>query len=64
MAIPTNVETTFLLGRLNWDAIPKEPIVMATFVVVAPVGASTVVAASCAGLARATPASWRTAAGR
>ncbi|WP_423205989.1 cytochrome o ubiquinol oxidase subunit I (plasmid) [Paracoccus yeei] len=35
MAIPTNVETTFLLGRLNWDAIPKEPIVMATFVVVA-----------------------------
>ncbi|MDQ7263457.1 cytochrome o ubiquinol oxidase subunit I [Paracoccus sp. PS-1] len=28
-------ETTFLLGRLNWDAIPKEPIVWATFVVVA-----------------------------
>ena len=28
-------ETTFLLGRLNWDAIPKEPIVLATFVVVA-----------------------------
>ena len=27
MAIPTNVEPTFLLGRLNWDAIPKEPIV-------------------------------------
>ncbi|RNF36010.1 cytochrome o ubiquinol oxidase subunit I [Paracoccus methylarcula] len=35
MAIPANVETTFLLGRLNWDAIPKEPIVIATFVVVA-----------------------------
>ncbi|UXU76611.1 MULTISPECIES: cytochrome o ubiquinol oxidase subunit I [unclassified Paracoccus (in: a-proteobacteria)] len=28
-------ETTFLLGRLNWDAIPKEPIVWATFAVVA-----------------------------
>ena len=28
-------ETTFLLGRLSWDAIPKEPIVWATFVVVA-----------------------------
>ncbi|MFD2441276.1 hypothetical protein [Paracoccus kondratievae] len=28
-------ETTFLLGRLNWDAIPKEPIVLGTFVVVA-----------------------------
>src|SRR5690606_12291537 len=28
-------ETTFLLGRLNWDAIPKEPILLGTFVVVA-----------------------------
>jgi cytochrome o ubiquinol oxidase subunit 1 len=44
MAIPTNVETTFLLGRLNWDAIPKEPIVMATFVVVA-IGGIALVAA-------------------
>ena len=34
MAIPDNVETTFLFGRLNWDAIPKEPIVLATFAVV------------------------------
>ncbi|CAM3269770.1 cytochrome ba3 quinol oxidase subunit 1 apoprotein [Paracoccus aminovorans] len=34
MAIPSN-ETTFLFGRLNWDAIPKEPIVWATFVAVA-----------------------------
>ena len=32
--LPSN-DTTFLLGRLNWDAIPKEPIVWATFVVVA-----------------------------
>ncbi|MFT4012534.1 MAG: cytochrome o ubiquinol oxidase subunit I [Paracoccus sp. (in: a-proteobacteria)] len=40
MAIPTNVETTFLFGRLNWDAIPKEPIVLATFVVVAIGGAA------------------------
>jgi cytochrome o ubiquinol oxidase subunit 1 len=31
-------ETTFLLGRLNWDAIPKEPIVWATFVGVAVAG--------------------------
>lgn len=30
-----HVETSFLLGRLTWDAIPKEPIVLATFVVVA-----------------------------
>ncbi|SIT05343.1 cytochrome o ubiquinol oxidase subunit I [Paracoccus saliphilus] len=44
MAIPANVETTFLLGRLNWDAIPKEPIVIATFVVVA-VGGIAVLAA-------------------
>ncbi|WP_408635211.1 hypothetical protein [Paracoccus binzhouensis] len=34
MVTPSN-ETTFLLGRLNWDAIPKEPIVWATFVAVA-----------------------------
>lgn len=44
MAIPNTVETTFLLGRLNWDAIPKEPIVMATFVVVA-IGGIALVAA-------------------
>ena len=40
MAIPANVETTLLLGRLNWDAIPKDPIVWATFVVVALGGAA------------------------
>ncbi|RJL04073.1 cytochrome o ubiquinol oxidase subunit I [Paracoccus siganidrum] len=34
MATASN-ETTFLLGRLNWDAIPHDPIVWATFVVVA-----------------------------
>ena len=34
---PSN-ETTFLLGRLNWDAIPTEPIVLGTFVVVAIAG--------------------------
>ncbi|WP_018001322.1 cytochrome o ubiquinol oxidase subunit I [Paracoccus sp. N5] len=28
-------ETTLLFGRLNWDAVPKEPIVWATFVAVA-----------------------------
>ena len=27
-------ETTLLLGRLNWSAIPQEPIVWATFAVV------------------------------
>ncbi len=32
--LPSN-DTTFLLGRLNWDAIPKEPIVWATFAAVA-----------------------------
>ena len=32
--LPSN-DTTFLLGRLNWDSIPKEPIVWATFAVVA-----------------------------
>ena len=35
MATDLPEPTTFLLGRLNWDAIPKEPIVMGTFVVVA-----------------------------
>lgn len=35
MAAPTELETTFLLGRLNWNAIPEDPIVWATFVVVA-----------------------------
>jgi cytochrome o ubiquinol oxidase subunit 1 len=35
MAVVEHVETSLLLGRLTWDAIPKEPIVMATFVVVA-----------------------------
>ena len=40
MAVPANVETTFLLGRLTWDAIPKEPIVFATFIVVAIGGAA------------------------
>jgi cytochrome o ubiquinol oxidase subunit 1 len=40
MATPTfSNETTFLLGRLNWSAIPQEPIVWATFVVVAIAGA-------------------------
>ncbi len=34
---PSN-DTTFLLGRLNWDAIPTEPIVLGTFVVVAIAG--------------------------
>ena len=29
------VETSFLFGRLTWAAIPKEPIVLATFIVVA-----------------------------
>ncbi|MDB6182292.1 cytochrome o ubiquinol oxidase subunit I [Paracoccus fistulariae] len=37
MAIPSN-ETTFLFGRLNFGAIPQEPIVWATFVVVAILG--------------------------
>ncbi|MCV2448154.1 cytochrome o ubiquinol oxidase subunit I [Paracoccus sp. DMF] len=37
-------ETTFLFGRLNWDAIPKEPIVWATFVAVA-IGGVALVAA-------------------
>ena len=41
--LPSN-DTTFLLGRLNWDAIPKEPIVLATFAVVA-IGAIALLAA-------------------
>ncbi|TRD22403.1 cytochrome o ubiquinol oxidase subunit I [Palleronia caenipelagi] len=32
------IETTFLLGRLNWDAIPQEPIVWGTFVGVVIIG--------------------------
>ena len=35
MAIPSEIPTTFLLGRLDWNAIPQDPIVWATFVVVA-----------------------------
>lgn len=36
MAVPQNVETTFLFGRLTWEAFPlHEPIVVATFAVVA-----------------------------
>ncbi|GGF54769.1 cytochrome ubiquinol oxidase subunit I [Paracoccus acridae] len=34
MAVPSNIETTFLLGRLDWNAIPQDPIVWATGVVV------------------------------
>ena len=45
MATPSfSNETTFLLGRLNWDAIPQEPIVWATFAAVA-VGGIAVLAA-------------------
>jgi cytochrome o ubiquinol oxidase subunit 1 len=39
MAIPSDIETTFLLGRLDWNAIPQDPIVWATGVVVAIGGA-------------------------
>ncbi|PLP58336.1 cytochrome o ubiquinol oxidase subunit I [Mesorhizobium loti] len=36
MAVPQSVETTFLFGRLTWQAFPlDEPIVVATFAVVA-----------------------------
>ncbi|WP_374302669.1 cytochrome o ubiquinol oxidase subunit I [Paracoccus sp. (in: a-proteobacteria)] len=36
MAISADdIQTTFLLGRLDWHAIPQDPIVWATFVVVA-----------------------------
>lgn len=35
MAIPSNIETTFLLGRLDWNAIPADPIIWVTGVVVA-----------------------------
>ncbi len=40
MALPANTETTLLLGRLNWSAIPTDPIVWATFAVVAIGGAA------------------------
>ncbi|MCZ0960452.1 cytochrome o ubiquinol oxidase subunit I [Paracoccus benzoatiresistens] len=39
MAIPSEIPTTFLLGRLDWHAIPQDPIVWATGVVVAIGGA-------------------------
>ncbi|MFB2552520.1 cytochrome o ubiquinol oxidase subunit I [Ensifer soli] len=35
-----DTSTTLLLGRLNWSAIPTEPVVLATFVVVAIGGAA------------------------
>ncbi|MTE00397.1 cytochrome o ubiquinol oxidase subunit I [Paracoccus sp. YIM 132242] len=35
MAIPSEIPTTFLLGRLDWHAVPQDPIVWATGVVVA-----------------------------
>ena len=41
--LPSN-DTTFLLGRLNWDAVPKEPIVWGTFAVVALAGIALVAA--------------------
>lgn len=39
MAIPSDIPTTFLLGRLDWHAIPADPIVWVTGVVVAIGGA-------------------------
>ena len=39
MAVPSEIPTTFLLGRLDWNAIPQDPIVWATGVVVAIGGA-------------------------
>ena len=39
MAVPSDIQTTFLLGRLDWNAIPQDPIVWATGVVVAIGGA-------------------------
>lgn len=39
MAIPSEIETTFLFGRLNLHAIPADPIVWVTFVFVAIGGA-------------------------
>ena len=42
MATAIDHSTTFLLGRLNWSAIPTDPIVLSTFVVVAIGGAATV----------------------
>ncbi len=44
MATAIDHSTTFLLGRLNWSAIPTDPIVLSTFVVVAIGGAATVAA--------------------
>ena len=35
MAIPSDIPTTFLMGRLDWHAIPQDPIVWATGAVVA-----------------------------
>ena len=35
MAVTGPIETSLLFGRLTWDATPKDPIVLATFVVVA-----------------------------
>ncbi|SNR40254.1 cytochrome o ubiquinol oxidase subunit I [Paracoccus sediminis] len=40
MAIPTEIPTTFLLGRLDWNAVPQDPIVWAAGVVVAIGGAA------------------------
>ncbi|TBN37757.1 cytochrome o ubiquinol oxidase subunit I [Paracoccus subflavus] len=40
MAIPADIPTTFLFGRLNANAIPQDPIIWATFVVVAIGGAA------------------------
>ena len=37
-------DTTFLLGRLTWEAIPTDPIILVTFAVVALGGISTVAA--------------------
>ena len=35
MAVPSEIPTTFLLGRLDWHAIPQDPIIWVTFAVVA-----------------------------
>ena len=40
MATAIDHSTTFLLGRLNWSAVPTDPIVLSTFVVVAIGGAA------------------------
>ncbi len=44
MATAIDHSTTFLLGRLNWSAVPTDPIVLSAFVVVAIGGAATVAA--------------------